>query len=149
MGWFKAELSLERRASLAIEQQKMKQLPMQELQERAAGWMQTLCIQHEIVNSLARRVQELEIDIALGQAKPLDHLAMARQLTQAAEATEPQGDERTARAPRWRLPVAALAVAAAGGLAVQSLAPLGVPASRPGAPWQWLPAACRGGPIER
>jgi hypothetical protein len=59
--WFNAELSLERRASLAIEQQKMKQLPHGELQERAAGWMQTLCVQREIVNSLARRVQELEI----------------------------------------------------------------------------------------
>ncbi len=103
MGWFRAELSLERRASLAIEQQKMKQLPMQELQERAAGWMQTLCIQHEMANCLARRVQELEISIALGQAKPLDHLAMARQLTQAAEATEAPIDERTARAPRPRL----------------------------------------------
>jgi hypothetical protein len=29
--WFNAELSLERRASLAIEQQKMKQLPHGEL----------------------------------------------------------------------------------------------------------------------
>ncbi len=67
MGWFRAELSLERRASLAIEQQKMKELPMQELQERAAGWMQTLCVQHEIVNSLARRVQELEIGLPWGR----------------------------------------------------------------------------------
>lgn len=134
MEWFKAELSLERRASLAIEQQKMKQLPMQELQERAAGWMQTLCVQHEIVNSLARRVQELEIQIALGQAKPLDHLAMTRQLTQAAEATEPQGDERTARAPRPRMWAAVTGAVVAGALAVQSLALLAGPAIRPGAP---------------
>jgi hypothetical protein len=143
MGWFRAELSLERRASLAIEQQKMKELPMQELQERAAGWMQTLCVQREIVNSLARRVQELEIGIALGQAKPLDHLAIARRLTQAAEATEAPGDERTALAPRPRLWAAVTVAAAAGAFAVQSLAPLAGPAIRPGAPWQWLPAACR------
>jgi hypothetical protein len=149
MEWFKAELSLERRASLAIEQQKMKQLPMQELQERAAIWMQTLCIQHEIVNSLARRVQELEIQIALGQAKPLDHLAMARQLTQAAGVAEGPGDERTARAPQPRMWAAVTVAVVAGGLAVQSLAPLGVPEGRPGAPWQWLPAACRETRAER
>ncbi len=129
MGWFRAELSLERRASLAIEQQKMKQLPMQELQERAAIWMQTLCVQHEIVNSLARRVQELEIQIALGQAKPLDHLAIARQLTQAAGVAEAPGDERTARALKVGLWAAlAAAVVGTGGLAVLSLAPLAGPA---------------------
>jgi hypothetical protein len=80
MSWFSASLSLEQDASLAIDRQKMRRLSHQQLQARADEWLKTMYTQHAIINSSVRHIQELEISIALGNAKPLDHLALAREI---------------------------------------------------------------------
>jgi len=80
MSWFSASLSLEQDASLAIDRQKMRRLSHQQLQARADEWLKTMYTQHAIINSSVRHIQELEISIALGNTKPLDHLALAREI---------------------------------------------------------------------
>jgi hypothetical protein len=80
MSWFSATLSLESEASLAIGKRKMRELSHRELQDRADQWLATLYTQHQIINSCMRHIQELEINIAMGNAQPIDHLALAREI---------------------------------------------------------------------
>jgi len=80
MGWFSSTLSLESEASLACDRQRLKALTPEQLQRKADEWVGMLYTQRTVIDCQPRRIQELEIAIATGAARPMDHLALAREI---------------------------------------------------------------------
>ena len=147
--WFDPSFSLETEASLAISQQKMRQLTHQQLQAEAEGWIRIIYNQQQIINCCARWIQELEISIALGQVKSMDHLAMARELNPGEDEAEAPagGQSERGRAP-WPWLVAGVGAVAAA-LAALPPAPHEAPAAPPAGRWPSAPMARHGGPTTR
>jgi hypothetical protein len=75
--WFDPTLSLETQASLAIDRQRIKRLPLNQLQQETSMLLDMAYTQRQIINCTAKRVQELEISIACGNTKIIADLTPA------------------------------------------------------------------------